>query len=198
MSNKTKESKNDSKKTEPSEADVKAQVEAQVEAQVQAKVQEKEEDMKDWKHLQGLLRHINHVQAGSQLLAERLFDIGDSSTARIIVQKTLGHDASKFVGIEWKHLRVGQENTEEFKIALNQHQLTNDHHPEYWEGIRQMPRISIAEMTCDWYARSIEFGTDLRNWVKGPACQKYEITTNTKCYKQIKQFVDILLDAPFK
>lgn len=152
----------------------------------------------DWKHYQSVMRHIATVQQGSTLLSERLFDNGDPSFALLLSKKTLSHDASKLVGIEWEYLRVCNEDLEKFNLALNQHQLTNDHHPEFWGSIKSMPKICLAEMVCDWYARSVEFGTDLRDWIKGPACQKYEITTNTKCYKQIKEFVDIVLDAPFK
>ena len=157
------------------------------------------QDLKDWKHMQGIMRHISHVQQGAALMSERLFDRGDATTARLLVQKVCGHDASKFIGIEWEHLRSDADSTSaEFQAALKQHQLTNDHHPEYWGSIKVMPPLCLAEMTCDWYARSTEFGTDLRDWVKNGACQKYGITTKTKCYKEIKSFVDILLDNKFK
>lgn len=156
------------------------------------------EELKDLKHLQSVRQHIANVQAGCNIIADQLLERGQSDFARMLIQRGMTHDLTKFKGIEWLHLRVGQEKTELFKLALEQHQLTNDHHPEYWGDIKAMPALSVAEMVCDWRARSTEFGTDLREWIKESACRKYEITTKTNIYKTIKDFVDLLLDNPFK
>ena len=155
------------------------------------------QEVKDWKHLQGIIRHVDNVRAGAKLLAERLFEQGDSSMARLLVQKVSSHDASKFVGIEWEHLRVGNDTSEEFKMALVQHQLTNEHHPEHWGGVKNMPEICLAEMVCDFYARSVEFGTDLRVYIKDVFMPQHDCTLKTKVYQQIKRFVDLMLEEPF-
>ena len=57
-------------------------------------------------------------------------------------------------------------------MGIRHHAETNPHHPEYWHGIENMPKVYIAEMVCDWYARSNEFGSDLREWVKDKATKK--------------------------
>lgn len=155
-------------------------------------------EVKDWKHLQSIIRHVDNVRAGSKLLAERMFEQGDMFMARLLVQKVSSHDASKLVGVEWEHLRVGNDTSEEFKMALLQHQLINDHHPEHWGGVKNMPNICLAEMVCDFYARSIEFGTDLRVYIKDGFMPKYDFTLKTKVYQQIKKFVDLIIEKPFK
>src|SRR5450755_1045681 len=82
----------------------------------------------------------------------------------------LVHDASKFHGIEWEYLhKTGEVPADRLQLAVEHHRRTNEHHPEYWGGIDNMPEIFVAEMVCDWYARSQEFGTDLRVWIRGQA-----------------------------
>jgi hypothetical protein len=154
-------------------------------------------DEKRKKHLEALLRHIEIVQGACQLLGKRLIEAGESEFGRILIANGLVHDQSKLIGIEWEYL-VRDEDPEKIELAIQQHWTSNPHHPEYWGGMNQMPRIYIAEMVCDIYARSSEFGTDLRQWVKTEAAKKYNMSVQGKAYKQIKQFIDILLDDPFK
>ena len=35
----------------------------------------------------------------------------------------------------------------------------------------------MAEMACDWYARAMEFGTGLRDWIASTAIQRFQIDT---------------------
>ena len=156
------------------------------------------DELRDWKHIQSITRHVDNVRTGAKLLAERMFEQGEISMARLLVQKVLAHDASKFVGVEWEHLRAGNDPSETFPMALKQHQLTNDHHPEHWGGVKNMPEICLAEMVCDFYARSIEFGTDLRAYIKDVFMPKHGFTSKTKVYQQIKKFVDLIIEEPFK
>jgi len=149
------------------------------------------------KHLSALIRHIKLVQDAAQLLSERLIDSGDPDFAIILIANSLNHDRSKFHGIEWDHL-IRDETPELLKKALHQHYCTNEHHPEFWGDITDMPRIYIAEMVCDIYARSAEQGTDLRQWIKDVALSKYKITVQSKVYKTIKEFIDLLLEENFK
>lgn len=75
--------------------------------------------------------------------------------------------------------------------------FSNSHHPEFWGGFEHMPAIAIAEMTCDIFARSQEFGTGLRDWIKEKFVEKNNINTRGKKYKQMMDFVDILLEDSF-
>jgi hypothetical protein len=159
------------------------------------------------KRLKALTRHVNNVLESCILLGNRLIDNGERSLGLELISNGYTHDHSKFSGAEWLYLNEeSKEKTPElFFAALLQHQSTNPHHPEYWQvdsdiasGIKQMPRLYIAEMVCDWKARSNEFGTDLRGWIKEKATKKWMFTFQSSEYKQIKDMVDLLLDSEFK
>jgi hypothetical protein len=153
-------------------------------------------------HLRTVTRHIKLVQDATQLLGERLIESGETKFGLTLIANGLRHDQSKFKGVEWDFLvRVAEDDEvakEHLTIAWRQHVESNEHHPEYWESINEMPRIFIAEMVCDWFARSQEMGTDLRAWIKETASAKYEMSLKGKAYKQVKYFVDMLLDPQFK
>ena len=78
------------------------------------------------------------------------------------------------------------------------HQQFNIHHPEYWGGVLFLPPVAIAEMVCDWKARSEEKGSGFQEWIKDEAFKKYDIPPTGKVAKLIKKFVDLILDPPFK
>jgi hypothetical protein len=147
------------------------------------------------KRLDKIIRHIKHVQESCQLLGEKLIDRGEFEFGKNLIANGFIHDHSKFFGIEWEHLN-GIE-TEAGRLALQQHQAVNMHHPEYWGGIEKVPRIYLAECVADWFCRSAEFGTSLRDWIKNVAMKKYNIPVNSKTHKEIKYFVDLLLEDVF-
>ena len=112
------------------------------------------------------------------------------------------HDNSKIQpGIEWQYLRddLKDKEPELFKAAHLQHVTNNPHHPEFWpNGVKDMPPVYVAEMVCDWHARSSEFGSALREWVKEKASKRFGFTVQGHTYKLIKKYLDLLLDTPFK
>jgi hypothetical protein len=55
----------------------------------------------------------------------------------------------------------------------------------------------MAEMVCDWKSRASEFGTDISDWVKQKATLKFQFTTKSKVYREIKELFGILLDRTF-
>lgn len=149
-------------------------------------------------HLDNLVRHIELVREACLLLGKRLISQGRKEFGRILISKGFVHDASKFSGIEWDYLHAGNDvPKEKLALAVQQHVLTNDHHPERWGGFHNMPEIYVAEMAADFYARSQEFGTDLRKWIKDVAVDKYNIDINDKQYKWLMGFVDILIEDHF-
>jgi len=154
-------------------------------------------------HLDSVLRHIKLVQEATQLLGKRLIECDEQQFGLALIANGLRHDQSKLQGIEWDFLvRVSNDDDkakEYLQIAWRQHVETNPHHPEFWpDGIHHMPRIYIAEMVCDCFARSQELGTDFRRWIKDDASNKYGFSLNGKVYKQMKYFVDLLLEPEFK
>ena len=60
-----------------------------------------------------------------------------------------------------------------------------------------MPEIAVAEMVCDWYARSQEFGKDLREWIRTTAFKKYDFNYRTTAGRWVKAYVEMLLKNYF-
>lgn len=153
------------------------------------------------KKVDALYRHIEEVQRNGRLLGERLIEAGHEALAVKLLQNILVHDQSKFAGIEWEYLLIKPETDEDranLGAAIRHHNRTNPHHPEAWGGIKAMPSVYLAEMVCDWKARSAEFGASLAEWIEGAAAKRYEYTKRDKVYREIMMYTRLLLDEPFK
>jgi hypothetical protein len=151
--------------------------------------------------LDKLLRHIDNVRDSCVLLGERLISRGELQVGRSLIANGYKHDNSKFYGIEWLYLNdeMLEKEPDKFKLAWLQHVSTNRHHPEYWPGgIDEMPREYKAELICYCHARSSEFGTDLRDWIKTKAVKKYKMNHSGRTYKELKELLDLLLERTFE
>lgn len=149
-------------------------------------------------HLDNLVRHIDLVREACLLLGRRLMDQGRGEFGRLVIAAGFQHDVSKFFGIEWDYLHAGRDCPKDLlELAIKQHTRTNSHHPEYWGGVDSMPELAVAEMVADWYARSQEFGTSLRDWIKQNAVDKFKIDLEDEQYKWINNFVNIILEDHF-
>lgn len=153
------------------------------------------------KRRKALVRHIDNVRQSCEKLGEILIEKGEISLGHMLIANGYCHDQSKFHGAEWLYLNDETRDKEPslFTAAHLQHVTTNKHHPEAWEGgIHAMDRLHRAEMVCDWAARSSEFGTDLREFLKGKATKKFDMTVQSTAYKEIKELMSMLLDPAFK
>ena len=153
--------------------------------------------------IRAIARHIRNVEDNCVLMAEQLLAAGEIDLARNLVANGMVHDASKFFGIEWEYLSLGNPVEDvaklKMKLAIHHHNSTNKHHPEAWpQGIVEMPDVFLCEMVADWKARSEEFGTDLRQWIDTEATARYHFTSEHKVYKDIMRFVNILCPKPFE
>lgn len=141
-----------------------------------------------------VLTHIENVQRNCYKLGKRLIKNGNVEMGRNLIANGQIHDNSKFKGIEFDHLFLGDPILSD---VIKHHNTTNPHHPEYWGDIQSMPDVYIAEMVCDCCARSSEFGSDVRVWFRDCASKKYEFTIEDKVYKRIVYYLDLLLEQPF-
>jgi hypothetical protein len=150
-------------------------------------------EMTPSEELEHVWNHIRHVQEIGHRMALALMK-SDPYLGRMLLSNVLHHDSSKFQGIEWEHLQTGDSLLPE---VIKHHNSTNPHHPEYWGSIHNMPDVFVAEMVCDWTARSNEFGTSLYDWVdvKAPLRFKYEI--NSPIHLKIHHFMSHILEKPF-
>lgn len=150
----------------------------------------------DLKKLDLIWAHIEEVQRNARKLAERLIEAGESSLAIQLSTNVLGHDQSKFRGIEWDNL-IDPGDKGELQLAISHHNRTNPHHPEYWGGIKNMPKVFVAEMVCDWKARSTEFGSSIQEWIEKEATKRYDFSKRDKVWKEIQYFLKLLLEPAF-
>lgn len=124
---------------------------------------------------------------------------GRQDFGRNLIARGFVHDHSKFFGIEWDYLHVGPDVPDDkLQLAIKQHTRVNDHHAEFHGGAHNMPEIAVAEMVCDWFARSQEFATDLREWITEVAVPKYDLLRAEQQYEWINGFVDLLLENSFQ
>ena len=149
--------------------------------------------------IQSIWDHCRNVRTAAEKLCMRLCEEGDFELARRLAERANKHDASKFTGIEYEYMGDDNTSKDELKMAVKQHQATNDHHPEYYtNGIKDMSDEALAEWVCDVHARSSEFGTDLRQWIKDVAMSRFNFTYQSNTGRKIKRFVNLLLDKSFK
>jgi hypothetical protein len=152
----------------------------------------------DEQHVDDLDGHIRRVQENAMKLAKHYLGNGRREFARVLLAKANCHDQSKYAGIEWQYMHRGPiVDKAMLTAAIEQHQRTNDHHPEYWGGLKNMPEVCVVEMVCDWLARSQEFATDLREYVKTEACERFDFASATQQVKWIWDTIDILLPQKF-
>lgn len=166
-----------------------------------------EDQIRDEKKLNTIIRHIKRVEDNCNFLARKLMKI-EPDFARKLIQLGRIHDASKFDIFEFKHLgNFEVVKPPEFFEALKIHHSKNPHHPEYWEydnplnglnGIHLMPNVYIAEMVCDCHARGQEFGTDTRVWFNTQATKKYGFSMEDRIGQLITKYLDLLLTPSFK
>lgn len=147
--------------------------------------------------LEIILRHKENVKESCERLGKKLIQLGEIDFGIRLISAGYLHDDSKFFGIEWEGM-LQKENKELLIESIKNHQSQNSHHSEFWCGVENMPRIALAELVCDLYARSMEFGSNLRDYIKNIYAPKHGLTPNCKISKIIKEFVDLLLEEPFK
>lgn len=145
--------------------------------------------------IQALVRHIENVKENCHRLGMKLteqennFELGK----RLIANSYL-HDNSKFFSIEWQHLTNTDKDDEMLDVVIGVHNTQNFHHPECWNGIKEMPEVFLAELCCDWFARSNELGKDLKEWIDTTATKRWKFTKRDKVYKKIMYFVNLLIE----
>lgn len=149
-------------------------------------------------HLENLVRHKELVKDAAVLLGKRLIYQGRVELGRQIIERGFAHDNSKFFGIEWQYLHAGKDVPKDvLDVAIGHHRSINAHHPEHHGGLIYMDQTSVAEMVCDWYARSQEFGTGLRQWISSEATEKFKLDSCPTQATWITEFVSILLEDVF-
>lgn len=139
--------------------------------------------------IEKVLSHIQNVQRNCYKLGLILIKNGEVEIGRNLIANGQIHDNSKLKGIEFDHLF---HQDEILHIVVKHHSSTNPHHPEYWGT------VYLAEMVCDCAARSAEFGTDVRMWLRDIASLKYKFVMEDEVGLKLSYYLDLLLEKPFQ
>ena len=153
--------------------------------------------MTDIEKIDKLINHSRAVQNNAIVLGKKIIEKGDLVFGKMLIINVMAHDISKFKGSEWDDLHKDAEK-DDLKDAIYQHNSTNLHHPEAWNGVHAMPDIYIAEFCCDTLARAQELASDYLDWLSNDAAKRYNFTTKSQFYKKVVRYYNLIVDNPFK
>ena len=147
------------------------------------------------------LIHKQFITIAGRKLINYLYDNDRAEDALKLARRCARHDDSKFEsdemqaflqlpkdGINMKDAEA--EMREQVKKFVAMHWKHNKHHPEFWEDYRQMEEVDIMEMVVDWYARSLQFGTDFKKFVS--TRQRNRFHFDKDFYKRVWNYCLIL------
>lgn len=123
---------------------------------------------------------FNHAKA----LRERAF-VHDNS--KIMEENEEFKALSKIVSTEYNIGKLPKFKEEAIKL----HWKNNCHHPEHYESPLDMSKLDIMEMCCDWHARSIQFGTNLMEYVYNQQENRFHFPDLMFC--EIQQYLKMLI-----
>lgn len=131
------------------------------------------------KQIKDTIIHKKYFFDSSLIMFDLLLEEGKDELAINFIRRASVHDNSKLLPEEIDALsKIAplQEDDDGFtnpNYRLNEKQLDlirihwkhNRHHPEFFQNINDMTELDILEMICDWHSRSVEFGTNLIDFV---------------------------------
>jgi len=144
--------------------------------------------------IEKIYNHIQNVQENCYKLAKELIKDNQDKLARKLLQRGLRHDQSKFTDLEYFGMYSDDECLK--WASIENHRRNNEHHLEYHMTPLDMSEVDIAEMACDLKARSSEFGTDIREFIKNYVNDR-KISLNSKFYKSLVKYLNYILEDSF-
>ena len=155
------------------------------------------------KHLEDTLLHKQYVLESAKKLCNFLIEVGRLDDAIELVKRCSNHDNSKFEPDEiFALIQISdKESLKDAKVqlddakknALKIHWAKNSHHPEYYNDPSLMSDMDLLEMACDCNARSMEFGTDLLEFID--IRQKERFRFPEEIYQIYYNYCKILVDS---
>lgn len=154
-----------------------------------------------FEHVSETMLHKAYVIQACYKMSKYLFDSGEEDLAVALMYRANIHDNSKLVGSELKLFTELYGNQESFinpniqlsdsqKEIIEKHWENNKHHPEHFENLNEMSELDIIEMSCDWYARSIQYGTNFMEFIK--TRQEVRFHFPQKMFSKILKYCEIL------
>jgi hypothetical protein len=149
------------------------------------------------------LQHKKFVLLSCAKLAQFLFDNGKKEFAFELMERSYIHDISKLNKDEFYGMATFATDVEAMKnksvtkpsdekmLAISLHWSRNTHHPEFHKQIEDMSIMDIAEMCCDWHARSVQFKTNLLEWVNDKLQPRFQFSEDILF--NIKEYCSVLV-----
>lgn len=154
-------------------------------------------------HIDETLIHKQFVLESARILSKHLIENGQLSKAIELVSRCSVHDDSKFSEEEiTAFIRI--ENKESLKNpkaplddatkeSLKVHWQNNRHHPEYHSDIRNMTEIDLMEMACDCAARSMQYETNLMEFIQVRQEERFHFPLDM--YAKFNSYCQILVSG---
>ena len=129
------------------------------------------------KQLNDIAEHKKIVFDIGYKLSKKIMETDQDELALNLMKRISLHDLSKLEKDEFYGMAKFVDDMDSLKNSkssisenkqniINLHWERNEHHPEYWIDINQMTDLDIMELTIDWFARSIQFGTDMLEFLE--------------------------------
>lgn len=147
--------------------------------------------------------HKSYVKKSCKKLADYLISQNMDYHAKLLLERAEVHDNSKIMNFDELQalstiindkscLKDAKKALSQIKTdALKLHWKHNDHHPEHYKNVADMPKDAIMEMCCDWHARSVQYKTDLMEFLETRQKQRFHFPEYM--YLEIKHYCEILL-----
>lgn len=150
------------------------------------------------KKLELVQRHKENVIKNCDIVGKKLIESGEIQLGLNLIANSYSHDDCKLKSpFQFEYL-FQDKDKEMLKLAVQEHNTTCDHHLNFYEDIHAVPVVKIAEIVCDLAARSSEQGSSLKDYLENIYFPKHGIKKNSNLDKQIKKFVNLLLEEKFK
>jgi hypothetical protein len=147
--------------------------------------------------LEDIYSHKKLVFDTCYILSKKLIEGGQDELGLELMKRAFLHDFSKLEDDEFYGMAAFANDKDALKdpkkkvssdkqLAINLHWDRNEHHPEYWTDINQMTDLDIMELVCDWYARSLQFGTDFLEFLEQRQKDRFHFPQDI--YDKIKKY----------
>lgn len=158
-------------------------------------------NLKVFSHIQETMLHKSFVISACIKMSKYLNSIDERELAIMLLNRANIHDNSKLIGPELELLSSIYGNQSAFinpnvqlsnseKDVIEKHWENNRHHPEHFEDFDKMSELDILEMVCDWYARSMQYGTDFLDFVKVRQETRFKFPKNM--FEKIYKYCEVL------
>ena len=155
------------------------------------------------KHIDNTITHKIYVLESARILCKYLLEHEMRDEAIELIRRCSVHDNSKFSDEEMEAFTSFDEDLSTLKNpkakldeikrrAIAIHWKNNSHHPEHFENPSDMTEMDIMEMACDCHARSMEFETDLLEFIKIRQQERFQLPEDV--YTTYEKYCNILVN----